>query len=135
MTGYNITNNNSFVILTKKDEYVVSGNVTNGIIISSGKKVTVSGDFTGIIICAGDVVIEGGAGTVYLNAFPDLMEWLTTKDTTLSACLKGYRSSAAGEGEGSGHVTLNNIGYQDLVSYDNWKKSAVNKSVDDNPND
>lgn len=133
MAEYNITNNNSYVVMTKAANYVVNNNISNGVIIAANN-VTVSRDFTGIIISSGDVKIDNGNGsvTVALTACSDLSKWVSAKDTTLNACLKGYLSVSQGDGDGeaTGHITLNDIKYQDLVSYSNWEKMAVNEEID-----
>lgn len=130
-TDYNITNNNSHVVLTKVPNYVINGAVSNGIVIAAND-VTVEGNFTGIIMCSGNIKVGNGVNGVKVTACPELAKWLATTDTTLNACMKGYLSTAEdGEGEASGHVSLNDIKYQDLVSYSNWQKLAVNSAVDE----
>lgn len=129
MVKYNITNPNSTVVLTNVADYRIAGTVSNGIIVAAND-VTVAGDFTGLIICAGDIKIDSGDPNVEvkLQACPALTRWIAGKDVTLNACLKGYlAASTTGDGEATGHVTISDVKYQDLVSYQNWQKKAVNE--------
>ncbi|MBE5925822.1 MAG: hypothetical protein E7270_02515 [Lachnospiraceae bacterium] len=125
---YNINNSRASIIITKESDYVLDPSVDCGVVIASGN-VKVTSDFTGIIICAGDIEVDNPVGNIELNSHANLVRWLADNDTTFSQCLKGYLSvSESGDGDATGSVTINNISYQDLVSYQNWRKLSPNAS-------
>ncbi len=128
-TDYNITDLFARIVITKRPTYEITGDFDCGVIISQGD-VIIRSDFAGIIICEGDIIVDnGGVGTIELNAYPDLVRWLADNDTTFAQCLSGYLAvSESGDGDATGHVTINNIEYKDLVSYNNWKKLSPNAS-------
>lgn len=126
---YNIDNSKAYIVITKSPSYVLDSSIDCGVVIASGD-VTVKSNFTGIIICAGDILVDNaGLGNIELNSHANLVRWLADNDTTFSQCLKGYLSvSDSGDGDATGSVTINNIRYQDLVSYQNWTKLSPNAS-------
>lgn len=119
-------NSKAAVILTKSADYEVPSNISGGVVIALGN-VTVRNDFTGLILCKGDIQIDSVIADVELNAHDKLVRWLADSDPAFTKCLKGYLAlSESGEGDASGHVTINNIEYQDLVSFKNWNKLSPN---------
>lgn len=119
-------NKKAAVILTKSDNYEVPSNISGGVVIALGN-VTLRDDFTGLILCKGDIKIDSVIAEVKLNAHDKLVRWLADSDEAFAQCLKGYLAiSDSGDGDASGHVTINNISYQDLVSFKNWSKLSPN---------
>lgn len=85
-----------------------------GVIVASGD-VKIKHDFTGIIICGGNLTIEDG---VTVTACPELFKFLATYDEYLSQ-LFGFN---AGSGDSS-EITTSNTDYQKLISIENWRKN------------
>ena len=85
-----------------------------GIIVATGD-VRITKDFTGIILCGGNLTIDEG---VTVTACPALFEFLATYDEVLNS-LFGF---SAGSGDVS-EIKTQNTDYQNLVSMENWRKN------------
>lgn len=85
-----------------------------GVIVATGD-VRIKKDFTGIILCGGNLTIDEG---VTVTACPALFEFLATYDDVLSE-LFGF---SAGSGDVS-EIKTQNTDYQNLVSMENWRKN------------
>ncbi len=85
-----------------------------GVIVASGD-VKITHDFTGIILCGGNLTIDTG---VTVTACPELFKFLATYDEYLSQ-LFGF-SSGSGD---SSEITTSNTDYQKLISIENWRKN------------
>lgn len=85
-----------------------------GIIVATGD-VRITKDFTGVILCGGNLTIDEG---VTVTACPALFEFLATYDEVLNQ-LFGF---SAGSGDVS-EIKTRNTDYQNLVSMENWRKN------------
>lgn len=94
--------------------HIVRTNRDYGVIIASGD-VAVTKDFTGMIICGGNLTIENGAT---ITACPELVKILATYDEYLGQFL-GF-SSGSGD---SSEIKTSNTDYQNLITIENWRKN------------
>ncbi|MCI8668429.1 MAG: hypothetical protein HFI34_02710 [Lachnospiraceae bacterium] len=85
-----------------------------GVIIASGD-VRIKHDFTGLILCGGNLTIDTG---VTVTACPELVKFLATYDEYLSQ-LFGF-SSGSGD---SSEIKTSNTDYQKLITIENWRKN------------
>lgn len=86
-----------------------------GVIVASGD-VNISKDFTGIILCGGNLTVNNGAT---VTACPELIEFLALYDPYLSQL---FDTGGAGLG-GKSIIDVDNMDYHDLVSLENWRKN------------
>lgn len=97
--------------------------IDRGIVISSGN-IKITKDFTGLIICGGDVIVEASAGRkVNIKSDKEIASLIADKSPAVAAALKGYvpGSSAA---SGVGTVNIGDVTYDSVISYQNWEKNA-----------
>ncbi len=107
-------------------DYTIPDNVLGGIVVASGD-VTVTHDFTGLIIAKGNILIKGNA-TVTTNE--DLVEQLLTFEFTFNEAeneeavpFKNYFYAYKSSGDdGSEDIKIESLGYDDMVSLNNWRK-------------
>lgn len=103
------------VVVTNKDAYTVASNCNYGIIIATGD-VVVNSNFTGMIICGGNIKVAGG---VEISACPELVRFLATYDPALQKVLGNIRGNA----EDDNAVDLSSLDYQNIIAISNWRKN------------
>lgn len=87
-----------------------------GIIIVTGN-CKISNDFTGLIICGGNLEVQGNCK---ITANPEIVQYIAEHSPKLQEVLSGYIPGA----NAGGKVDIKDVSYKDLVSTDNWKKNA-----------
>ncbi len=118
------------IALTKvaiKGDYVIPDNIFGGIIIADGN-VEVNHDFTGLIIATGNINVTASATVTTNDAMVESLitnEYTYTDNTAPDSSLPfknyfyAYKSTGA---NGSEDVKIESLGYDDMVSLDNWRK-------------
>lgn len=86
-----------------------------GIVLATGN-VVVKQNFTGIIICGGNVTINNGAT---LTACAPLAKFLAKYDTALQVIF----GNLAGNDDDENVVDMSALEYQNIVQFDNWRKN------------
>lgn len=102
--------------IASDSSYSVPTNVTAGIIIARGD-ITLDHDFTGLIISEGNINIKGNATIVANISYVDEVLKNTNTDD-FNKYFYAYKE-IGGEGES---IKISNLGYSDLVSFNNWRK-------------
>ncbi|ROR30641.1 hypothetical protein EDD66_102295 [Mobilisporobacter senegalensis] len=100
--------------------YVVDGNYntipgTKGIIIATGD-VTVNGDYTGLILAGGKVILTNESS---VTASGSIVNHILNKNTELNSYLRNVTVSSVGGTGGS--ISGDRIIVSDLIGYERWK--------------
>ncbi len=97
--------------------------IDRGIVISSGN-IKITKDFTGLIICGGDVIVEAPIGrTITLKSDKELATMIADKSPAVAAALKGYVPGSSAT-SGAGAVNIDDVTYDSVITYQNWEKNA-----------
>lgn len=99
--------------------YTIPKTVSSGIVLTTGN-VVVEGNFSGLIMAKGKVTVDGTASldnlatTVILDGNKELRD-----------CFKAYTPGIAdGSGSSSEEGTMFNLKYEDLITFENWRKQS-----------
>ena len=112
--------------VVKNGDYIVPSTVSGGVIIANGN-VTLDHDFKGMIIASGSINILGNASIttnvemvemLIQNEF-DFTNNTVNKSTAFKNYLHAFKSSDPTD---SNEIKIESLGYDDLVSLDNWRK-------------
>ena len=97
--------------------------IDRGIVISSGN-IKITKDFTGLIICGGDVIVDAPIGTtITLKSDKELATMIADKSPAVAAALKGYVPGTSST-SGTGTVNIGDVTYDSVIAYQNWEKNA-----------
>jgi hypothetical protein len=86
-----------------------------GVVLATGD-VVINQDFTGIVICGGNVTINNGAT---LTACAPLAKFLSTYDKALQLLF----GNLGGNAEDDNVIDMSALEYQNIVSCENWRKN------------
>lgn len=108
-----------YVNMDVDDNYEIPSTVTSGIVLTTGN-VTVKGNFSGLIMAKGKVTVDGTASldnvatTVILDGNKELRD-----------CFKAYTPGKIDDsGSSSEAGTMLNLKYEDLITFENWRKQS-----------
>ena len=135
---YTLEGTSHAIALTKvaiDGDYTIPDNIQGGIVVATGS-VTVTHDFTGLIIAKQSIVIKSNAK---ITTNEDLIEQLMTfefkfneaeddyeEDVPFKNYFYAYKSSGDDSSE---EIKIESLGYDDMVSLNNWRKYDDSEST------